>query len=298
MTGHLIHIGYAKAGSTFLQNWFAQHPQLAYARGGIAGLHDVYSMVREAASQRGGRPLYRVTSSEELATPHTSAGQTAVDYGEMRRHSMASAQTQVCESLGALFPNAYILIVTRGFRSMILSSYSQFVRTGGDESLAWVCAEAERQAPWNYDFLIGLYRKTFGDANVIVLPYELLRDDAAAFLGEIAKRLGLADIGVPPGRPNPSLSPIELAWYPRLTRLVRSLPVGAWGRRKALQLYVQAALSNRLRAPIALLHRLRPIPALTDAPLTPERMDGFRGFATSLRDEPLYRAYARDYLFE
>ena len=297
MTGHLIHIGYAKSGSTFLQNWFAQHPQLAYARGGIAGLHNVHSMARAAASQRS-RPLYRVTSSEELATPHTSAGQPDVNYGEMQRNSMASAQTEVCESLCALFPNAYILIVTRGFRSMILSSYSQFVRTGGDESLAWVCAEAERQEPWNYDFLIGLYRKAFGDSNVIILPYELLREDAGAFLGEITKRLGLANIGVPPGRPNPSLSPIELVWYPRLTRRVRSLPLGAWGRRKAWQLYVEAALSNRLRAPIALLQRLRPIPPLTDAPLTPERMNGFRGFATSLRDEPLYRAYARDYLFD
>jgi hypothetical protein len=134
--------------------------------------------------------------------------------------------------------------------------------------------------------------------NVIVLPYELLRDDAVAFFGEIARRLGLADVGVPAGRQNPSLSPIELTWYPRLTRLVRSLPVGAWGRRKAWEVYVQAAVTNRLRISIALLRRLHPLPPVTDAPLTPQMMEGFRDFATSLRDEPLYRAYARDYLFE
>ena len=55
-------------------------------------------------------------------------------------------------------------------------------------------------------------------------------------------------------------------------------------------------MTNRLRVPIALLQRLRPLPPLTDATLAPELIDGFRGLATSLCDEPLYRAYARDYL--
>lgn len=302
MTGHLIHIGYAKAGSNFLRSWFAQHPQLAYAPGGIAGFPDVYSLVRAGGSP-GAQPLYSVTSAEALATPHASFGQIAVDYGQIQRDSMADAQTRTCELLAALFPTAHILIVTRGFRSMVLSSYSQYVRTGGDASLAMLCAaagspEAANLAPWNYNFLIGLYRSAFGDGQVIVLPYELLRDNAAAFLGEIAKRLGLAEIGVPAGRPNPSLSPVELAWYPRLARRVRTLPLGARARGAAWQLYVRAALTNRLRLPIALLQRLRPVDPVSDAPLTPELMEGFHGFASSLREEPLYRAYARDYLFE
>ncbi len=302
MTGHLIHVGYAKAASTFLQTWFAQHPQLAYAPGGIAGFHDVHAMAREGTSERS-RPLYRVTSDEALSSPHASAGQMAVDYDAIRRNSRQDAQAEVCALLATLFPQAHILIVTRGFRAMILSSYSQYVRSGGTDSLATLCAlagtpEAANLAPWNYDVLIGLYRRAFGAERVIVLPYELLRDDAPAFLGEISRRLGLADIGVPDARPNPSLSPVELAWYPRLGRRVRSLPLGVWGRRKAWQHYVQAATHNRLRTAIALLQRLRPIPPLSDAPLTPELMQNFRGFAASLRDEPLYRAYARDYLVD
>jgi hypothetical protein len=32
---------------------------------------------------------------------------------------------------------------------------------------------------------------------------------------------------------------------------------------------------------------------VTDALLTSELIDGFRGFASGLRDEPIYRAYAR-----
>jgi hypothetical protein len=302
VTGHLIHIGYAKAGSSFLRSWFALHPQLAYAEGGIAGFADVHSLVREGAAH-GGEPLYRVTSSEGLATPHSEVGRAVVDHREIDRGAVPSAQAKVCRMLAALYPTAHILIVTRGFRSMILSSYSQYVRTGGSESLETLCrmaggVAASRQAPWKYDFLIGQYRQAFGERNVIVLPYELLRDDAAAFLGEIAKRLGPADIGTLPEPANPSLSVVELAWYPRLARRIRSLPLGTWGRRKAWDLYVRAAYANQLRTSIALLQRLRPIPPATDAALTPELMDGFRGFATRLRDEPLYRGYAREYLIE
>jgi hypothetical protein len=131
-----------------------------------------------------------------------------------------------------------------------------------------------------------------------VLPYELLRGDPSAFLGEIAEPLRLADIGVPAGHPNPSLSPVELAWYPRLARHVRALPLGSSGRRAAWQLYVRAALTNRLRLPIALLQRLRPVAPVSDAPLTLDLMQGFAGFAASLSEEPLYRPCARDYLLK
>ena len=302
MTGHLIHIGYAKAASTFLRNWFAHHPQLAYVPDGIAGFRDVHGMVREAASARSG-VLYRVTSSEALSSPHASAGEKAVDYDAMQRTPMPRAQVEACDLLAALFRNAHILIVTRGFRSMVLSSYSQYVRSGGLDSLDDWCsspdpADGARRSPWNYDFIIGLYRRAFGDARVIVLPYELLRDDAAAFLGEIASRLGLSAVGVPPGRPNPSLTPIELAWYPRIGRPMRALALGERGRRMAWQFYVHAAMTNRLRRPIALLQWLRPVPPVDDAPLTPELMQHGRGLASSLRDEPLYRPYASDYLFD
>jgi hypothetical protein len=303
MTGHLIHVGYAKAASTFLQEWFATHPELAYVAGGIAGFQDVHAIAREGASRRDHAPRYRVTSCEALSSPHATAGEGAVDYDAIRVTSRQAAQAEVCGMLAALFPNAHVLIVTRGFRGMILSSYSQYIRSGGTESLEALCTLAGTEAganlaPWNYDFLIGLYRRAFGDAKVIVMPYELLRDDAAAFLREIARRLGLNEIGVLPGRPNPSLSPVELAWYPRLARRIRALRLGARVGRKVWRLYVEAAMTNRLRRPIALLQRLRPISPATDAALTPELMAGFRGFANGLRDDPLYRAYARDYLLD
>ena len=56
MTEHLIHIGYPKAGSTLLRQWFEAHPQILYASGGLAGFDSVIDLMRagvtEVISQR------------------------------------------------------------------------------------------------------------------------------------------------------------------------------------------------------------------------------------------------------
>src|SRR4051812_4316457 len=122
MVGHLVHIGYPKTGSNFLRRWFQRHPQLAYAEGGIAGFQSVYELAKPGGAQRPG-VLYRVTSSESMATPHEHVGDPIGTY-EMKGWGGLPGQTAVCTTLAELFPAARVLIVTRGFRSMILSSYS------------------------------------------------------------------------------------------------------------------------------------------------------------------------------
>ncbi len=301
MTRHLVHIGYPKAGSTWLQRWFEAHPQLAYGEGAIAGFRDVYSIARAAANADAGI-RYRVTSYEGLSAPRADAGRNFVDYERLRELDAATAQVRVCTLLGELFPNAVILIVTRGFRSMILSSYSQYVRSGGAADLDALVELAKRGpgapgydtladlARWNYDELIAAYRAKFGAENVIVMPYELLRDDAREFTRTLANRLGIDDFITTPARVNESLSPVELRWYPRLTRAMRRIP-----SRRLFDLYIRAAFRGRLGAPIRMLDRLRPAKPVTAASIPDEVLDGFRGHAESLRADPLYAPWLADY---
>jgi hypothetical protein len=313
VTGHLIHVGYPKAGSTFLQRWFAAHPQLAFTDRGIAGLGDVYAIVRDGVAPRSGL-LYRVTSYEGLVAPHAQAGRdVVVDYDSLRQVDMPSSQAAVCTMLADLFPNAVVLMVTRGFRSMILSSYSEYVRSGGDADLADLIAASTARAagqdhssdlepqkyghligldPWNYDRTIDLYSRAFGRERVIVLPYELLRDDADGFTRELEARLGLAHFAASPERVNLSLSPAEMYWFPRLTRAMRAWPIGSRLRR----LYLRGAFTNRFRRPIAMLERLRPGKPVTADAIPDELLEAFRGQAESLRGNPLYAPYERDYL--
>ncbi len=298
MTGHLLHVGYPKTGSTFLQRWFEAHPQLAYVEGGIAGFRDVYSIARDNAVAND-RPLYRVTSAEVFTAPIPDAGKAVIEYKSVFNVRMATAQLQVCSTLASLFANATVLIVTRGFRSMILSTLSQYARTGGDVDLLQMVRTAHEQRDqrflqsWDYDTLVAAYRSAFRADNVFVVPYELLRDDAGEFIRTISARLGINPVPAEPERVNESLSPVELYWYPRLTRVIRRIPAP---RLRAA--YVDAAMHNRLRRPIAALQRLRPGTPFTAASIPDGLVDLFRGRAESLRGNPLFAPYAADYLHD
>ena len=296
--GHLIHVGYPKTGSNFLRRWFAAHPELGFANRGLAGFTSVYDIARHGAALVGGI-RYRVTSAEALSTPDESVGRARIDYLDERAWPMGDTQARVCATLSSLFPNAHILIVIRGFRAMMLSAYSQYVRTGGTESFeSFYRPDAYRGArwreTWNYDHLVGLYRAAF-PGRVIVLPYELLRDDAPAFTNALASRLGIAACEPPPGRPNVSLSPVELAWYPRLTTVVRTLPIGAAARRRIEGQYLRRARANRLAWLIGFLQRWRPLAPVNDAALTDEMAAALWGSAECVRDDPLFQPYLSDY---
>jgi hypothetical protein len=279
---HLIHIGYPKTGSNALRAWFAEHPQIAFEEGAIAGFRTVYDIATGAAAT--GRDVRcRVTSGEGLSTPHPDVGRGSVDYGDSAA-AVAAAQARVRDELALLFPNASVLIVTRGFRSMLLSSYSQYVRTGGALDFADYCASG-LEAVWDYDRLTVLYEEAFGPENVLVLPWEGLRDDPAAFVGTLEARLGLDAPAQAMAGANAAVSPAALAWFPRFARL---LPP---------RLFARAARGNRLDALARLLQRLRPLPLPDEAAVPESVLRRLDSGAARLRARPAYARYVSDYGF-
>jgi hypothetical protein len=304
MTQHLIHIGWAKAGSSFLQEWFARHPQLHYAPGGIAGFGNVLEMARTLEMPY----RYFVTSAEQLACPNPYVGELHLGLarGEpMGAYPMQTRQAEICTRLGTLFPGSRILIVTRGFRGLARSGYSQTIKNGRVTSLR-EHFELRRGSPQtgvyrkrDFDYVIGLYRAAFGAENVIVLPYELLRDDQAKFLAILEERLGLEHADIEIGRVNESLTPEELYWYPKISRVVSATAsrLGDRAFRKIYSRYVGVTLRNGLRPMIRVLARIKPSGRITDADFPPISVDNFAGKAESLRGDPLYAPYADDYLW-
>jgi hypothetical protein len=288
MSGHLLHVGFPKTGSNFLRGWFRDHPQLAYSEGGIAGYHGVYEIAREGVAPRP-EVRYRVTSSEEFTAPHRDTGREHYRLDDPL--DPAVAQENACTLLASLFPNAHVLIVTRGFRSMIFSSFSQYVRTGAGVPFEEFVTHPLIERPWDYDRVIGIYRNAFGADKVLVMPYELLRDDVERFVRTLEERLGLAHCAAPPGRPNTALSPAEMYWYPRLTRLVQRLPIGSRLKRT----FLRGIFRNRLRPAIALLQRVRPGTLVTEDAIPEQLIAAYRARARSLRENPLYAPYAREY---
>jgi hypothetical protein len=291
MSGHLIHIGYAKTATNVLRAWFAAHPQIAFVRGGFGGYLRIPDVARpDTLSTQ--PPLLRVTSSELLATPHAEIA-AGVRYRPERREAFGDDQRRVCADLAALFPNAQVLAVTRGFGGMIRSAYSQYVRTGGDLPVEVFARQAAESGAWHYDALIRLYRDAFGAERVILLPWEYLRDSPEGFFRTLEARLGLSPGPVPLERLNTGLSERQLAAQLRLTRALLALPVGGGLRRLALSAYRRAASGDRLTPA---LRFLPPLPNVRVTP-GPGDIERFRGQAASLRDDPRYAPYRDEYLF-
>lgn len=300
-TRRLIHIGFPKCGSTSLQAWFSAHPAVAYDPHGFAGYADAPGLSRAAASLR--TPACHVTSSESLVIPRPR--EDLIDLP--RDGSIAERRQAVCELLAALFPNASILIVTRGYREVLASIYSDYVRVGGTQAMrefmvgrrdpsGVVAVEIEDY--FDYDATTDLYELVFGAENVIVLPFELLREEPAVFFAALEDHLGLEPGGDAPGWLNPSLTPAELTWYPRFSRGVARVSKALGSRApEVLAAYRGRIGGPGLRRAATLLAGSTPAgPLDLDAVIPAGVVERFRGRADALARRPIYDRYRDKYL--
>jgi len=295
--GHLIHVGYPKAGSTFLQSWFANHPEIAYEPSGIAGYRTIWEMV-DATTADGDAIRWHVTSAEALVAPPERRADGLV--GEVVAPADPRRRAAACARLGMLFPTAHVLMVTRGFRSIIGSAYSQYVREGGVlslDALAKATDPDQLTNEWDYDHAVTLYRKTFGD-RLHVLPFELLRDDPSEFVSVLQNRLALTVHAQLPTRLNPALSQAELAWYPRLSTVLRGAPLPGRLRARAQRAYLRRTRAGGFPRLARMLQTLRPLEPVDVQAASAAVVDAFRGRAEALRDEPSYGPYLADYLLD
>jgi len=188
----LIHIGYHKTGTSFLQRnlFFCDPPDHFFAPwtvvSGEAVEHFVLThpcrfdpaAVRaefEARIAGNGRALVPLISHQDLC------GYAL--YGRYYGHEVAMRLHQT-------FPTAKILITIREQKSLLRSLYSQYVRQDGEwpiETFIGTGAERPGHRPicrldhFEYDLLADCYAQLFGTDEVLVLPYEILKSDPIKF---------------------------------------------------------------------------------------------------------------------
>ena len=179
---NLVHIGYAKAGSSFLQNWFQQNPDFVYVENAIVGFtninnlfsyiyeNDLMQIKEKRKKDCLQKQTFFVSSHEEIAF-WQGPPQTKVIGIELRPYPIKAHQKQVAQYFKQLLSTPKILVITRGFESMILSAYSQYVKVGGRLTLKGFTTQYEKLMLdfWDYDYIINLYSELFGKENIIVL---------------------------------------------------------------------------------------------------------------------------------
>jgi len=98
---------------------------------------------------------------------------------------------QVASRIKITFPDAKILICIREQKSMIRSLYGQYINQGGEWPLStFLGDEYDHLSGYRpifqlehleYDLIVKHYQELFGVENVLVLPYELLKENSAEF---------------------------------------------------------------------------------------------------------------------
>ena len=188
MAAVLVHIGYHKTGSTWLQQ------RLFSAREAGFGV-----VVRQSKVKRS---MVAPDDFEFDAARCREAYQPRIDMMERRgvvpvisaerlsgRLGWPDDGARMAERLARVVPEARVLVVLREQRSMLLSTYGQYVKMGGmldlrrflDRPVAWKEWPCDLRR-YKYERLVGYYHKLFGRERVLALTYEELKADPAVFV--------------------------------------------------------------------------------------------------------------------
>lgn len=220
MKDPLVHIGFHKTGTTFLQRKifhngskyfvplskddFRQSTlakylytdrdghQLAPCEMGASGLsefdeelNEIKSLRRESLEKK-----IPVISRERLSGHPSSGGFDAY---------------LIAHRLKNLLPNARILIVIRKQKDSIVSNYIQYLQEGGTHGIKkFLRIRYDGFRPYfsfnylKYDLLVEEYQKLFGEDRVLVLPYEFFKKSNEDFLDLLSDFLRIRDFSFEP----------------------------------------------------------------------------------------------------
>ena len=295
MPRHILHVRFPKCGSTALQFWFEAHPDIVFAHNRLTGYRSTVDFARKTALAES-EPEVVVTSCEDFVIP-LSDFRPGVEIAVQRE--------RVCLRLRELYPDADVLIVTRGYHGVLTSTYAYYVRKGGTLGRSELLRLSELghsdddvEDAFDYDAVVSLYERVFGPERVMVMPYELLRDDPGAFVCQLEERFGVRSSGGLPERVNVAISPAEITWYPRFSRVVdRGSKVLGRYRKLVIEQYRVALDKGAMRGLAQALARATP-PSLNRAPpkITSETLDRYYPRAAQLVARPAYAPYRSEYI--
>ncbi len=198
---YLIHVGYPKAGSTLLGDWFEKHPTFGFSDFQIGGLADTNSLIQLSKLPDCNQPEIAVVRDMRFSIPRIED----IDLTDISNIKLD--QKRVCETLFSFFPSSKVLIITRGYKGLLSANYSQYIKEGGTynindiQKFTFVLKEL-----FDYSFLIEIYCEKFGKENVIVLPFELLKEDSASFFQNIENNLEIPNFEYHAPVLNPSIN--------------------------------------------------------------------------------------------
>ncbi len=299
MANVLLHVGFPKAGSTFLQNWFNEHPEIYFQPKYVAqGFYNAWKLADDVQHNEKVWENFVLTCEDLMLWQGRPFwyGLTGTEQYDYR-----SFQNRMCETLHGLFPKAKVLMITRGYSTIFSSIYAQYISMGGTLSCEEMMKTHEEMFSTflDYNYAINLYREKFGHENVIVLPYELLKENPLKFRLLIEENLVIHNkFDFSLKKENASMDEKNLNAYFHVSRLVfrtlKPLP-------NNLQIKLYSIYCNLIRArvPHPILNFLSKYISVTISLYgTEEIMLRMKGKAEVLKNEVYHQPYLKEYLIE
>lgn len=201
---NFVHIGLPKTASTTLQDrLFVQQSEFSY----VGRVNNDYR--HEATKEL----INRIRLQDLLDYDHADAKALLHSVPEVaaapERPILVSAETfsvegradrrLIAQRLHQLFAPAKVLIVIRAQPTLIQSLYLQHLRGSGqritafdhwlDQTYGGTNYPDVYRTGLNYEPLVRAYDEIFGQENVVVLPFELIRDENSVFHASVAELL-------------------------------------------------------------------------------------------------------------
>ncbi|MEM6680999.1 MAG: sulfotransferase [Pseudomonadota bacterium] len=141
----------------------------------------------------------------------------------------------VAERFKQVFPDAKIILTVREQQGLIYSLYVEHVRNGGMHTLREFIGTGNEPAGWaalcdlnffQFDRLATMYRETFGEDNVLTLPYELISHDPRHFFDTLFAFLNVPIVELELSkRVNSGWQPLTVELYRRTNPVFRKDPL-------------------------------------------------------------------------
>ncbi|MEL7274765.1 MAG: hypothetical protein AAGK33_15175 [Pseudomonadota bacterium] len=206
-----VHIGFPKSASTSLQNfYFPKHEQIYHMGNGYEGRGNAYvdedvEMVCEVDIRYKRECLWDPQLSAERLAPHfqyaVDEGYKAVGISSEFFCFPLSNEVDTAEKARrlkhVLGDGAKVVIIIREQYSLLKSLYKEMLKGGYPGTyrkfLEYTLLYQVRS--WCYDFCFDIlydhYADLFGEENVCMIPFEILKQDNSIFLGRISDALGI-----------------------------------------------------------------------------------------------------------
>lgn len=250
MSSVLLHIGFHKTATTYLQSDVFSNTALGFAapwqQAGM-WVRDRFILDHEEdfdpaairarfdADQADLDPaLIRVVSDERFS---------GTLFGNWRMAAHVPAR------LKAVFPEARVMIGVREQRAMILSSYMQYLRLDGQWGIDEFIRAPDDPRRFNpimpidrlkYHRTIAAYQTLFGAEKVFVMPFERLRQDREGLTRDLAAFLALDGLTeLPQTQRNTSIGPAGMAFLARANGFIKRAPSVLDGQAPVSWLYRQ-----------------------------------------------------------